>query len=58
MGGWCGCSCSSSAKAKTASSSSWKGRGQINQQTGQLTITFDETPQLPFSELQADAGGR
>ncbi len=29
-----------------------EGTGQIDQQTGQFTTTFDETPQLPFSELQ------
>ncbi len=34
-----------------------EGTGQINQQTGQLTVTFDETPQLPFSELQLTLTG-
>ncbi len=26
-----------------------EGAGQIDQQTGQLTSTFDETPELPFA---------
>ena len=34
-----------------------EGTGQINQQTGQLTFTFDETPQLPFSELKLTLTG-
>jgi hypothetical protein len=29
-----------------------EGRGQINQQTGQITTVFENTPQLPFSEFQ------
>jgi hypothetical protein len=29
-----------------------EGTGRINQQTGQLTTTFDDNPQLPFSEFQ------
>jgi hypothetical protein len=29
-----------------------EGRGEINQQTGQITTVFENTPQLPFSELQ------
>ena len=32
-----------------------EGTGQINQQTGQITTTFEHNPQLPFSELPADA---
>jgi hypothetical protein len=34
-----------------------EGTGQINQQTGQLTFTFDETPQLPFSEFKLTLTG-
>jgi hypothetical protein len=34
-----------------------EGTGEINQQTGQLTTTFNETPQLPFSELQLTLQG-
>jgi hypothetical protein len=34
-----------------------EGVGQINQQTGQITTTFDETPQLPFSEFQLTLQG-
>ena len=34
-----------------------EGTGQINQQTGQITATFNETPQLPFSELQLTLQG-
>jgi hypothetical protein len=34
-----------------------EGTGQINQQTGQLTTTFNETPQLPFSEFQLKLQG-
>jgi hypothetical protein len=34
-----------------------EGTGQINQQTGQLTTTFNETPQLPFSEFQLTLQG-
>jgi hypothetical protein len=33
------------------------GTGQINQQTGQITTTFDNTPQLPFSEFQLKLQG-
>jgi hypothetical protein len=29
-----------------------EGTGLVNQQTGQLTTTFNENPQLPFSEFQ------
>jgi hypothetical protein len=29
-----------------------QGRGEIDQQTGQLTTVFDENPPLPFSELE------
>jgi hypothetical protein len=29
-----------------------EGTGQINQQTGQITTTFNENPQLPFSDFQ------
>jgi hypothetical protein len=29
-----------------------EGHGEINQQTGQITTVFENTPQLPFSELQ------
>ncbi len=34
-----------------------EGTGSLNQQTGQLTITFDENPQLPFSDLKLTLGG-
>jgi hypothetical protein len=34
-----------------------EGVGSINQQTGQITTTFDETPQLPFSEFQLTLQG-
>jgi hypothetical protein len=34
-----------------------EGTGQINQQTGQITTTFNETPQLPFSEFQLTLQG-
>ena len=34
-----------------------EGTGSINQQTGQLTSTFDETPQLPFSDFQLTLAG-
>ena len=34
-----------------------EGTGQINQQTGQVTTTFNETPQLPFSEFQLTLQG-
>jgi hypothetical protein len=34
-----------------------EGHGQINQQTGQLTVTFDNNPQLPFSDLKLTLGG-
>ncbi len=34
-----------------------EGTGSINQQTGQITTTFNETPQLPFSELQLTLQG-
>jgi hypothetical protein len=34
-----------------------EGTGQVNQQTGQLTTTFNETPQLPFSEFQLKLQG-
>ncbi len=34
-----------------------EGTGQINQQTGQLTFTFNETPQLPFSEFKLTLTG-
>jgi hypothetical protein len=34
-----------------------EGTGSINQQTGQLTFTFDENPQLPFSEFKLMLGG-
>jgi hypothetical protein len=32
-------------------------KGQINQQTGQLTLTDPKVPQLPFSELELTAQG-
>jgi hypothetical protein len=34
-----------------------EGTGRIDQQTGQLTVTFDENPQLPFSDLKLTLGG-
>jgi hypothetical protein len=34
-----------------------EGTGQINQQTGQITTTFENTPQLPFSEFQLTLQG-
>jgi len=34
-----------------------EGTGQINQQTGQITATFNNTPQLPFSEFQLTLQG-
>jgi hypothetical protein len=34
-----------------------EGTGQINQQTGQITTTFANTPQLPFSEFQLTLQG-
>ncbi|MGC2373973.1 MAG: hypothetical protein WA484_08885 [Solirubrobacteraceae bacterium] len=34
-----------------------EGKGQVNQQTGQLSVTFDENPQLPFSDLKLSLGG-
>jgi hypothetical protein len=34
-----------------------EGTGSINQQTGQITTTFNETPQLPFSEFQLTLQG-
>jgi hypothetical protein len=34
-----------------------EGTGQINQQTGQLTATFDNNPQLPFSDFQLKLEG-
>jgi hypothetical protein len=34
-----------------------EGTGEINQQTGQITTTFDENPQLPFSDFQLSLGG-
>ncbi len=34
-----------------------EGTGQINQQTGQVTTTFDNNPQLPFSEFQLTLQG-
>ncbi len=34
-----------------------EGTGQINQQTGQISTTFNETPPLPFSELQLTLQG-
>jgi hypothetical protein len=34
-----------------------EGIGEINQQTGQITTTFNETPQLPFSEFQLTLQG-
>ena len=34
-----------------------EGRASINQQTGQVTATFDNNPQLPFSEFKLTLGG-
>jgi hypothetical protein len=34
-----------------------EGRAQINQQTGQVTATFEENPQLPFNEFELKLGG-
>jgi hypothetical protein len=34
-----------------------EGTGQINQQTGQITTTFDNNPQLPFSDFQLTLQG-
>jgi len=34
-----------------------EGKGQINQQTGQVTTVFENTPQLPFSEFQLTLQG-
>jgi hypothetical protein len=34
-----------------------EGRESVNQQTGQLTSTFEDNPQLPFSELKLTLGG-
>jgi hypothetical protein len=34
-----------------------EGHGQINQQTGQMTVTFEGNPQLPFSDLKLTLGG-
>jgi hypothetical protein len=34
-----------------------EGKGQVNQQTGQITATFDNNPQLPFSDLKLTLGG-
>jgi hypothetical protein len=34
-----------------------EGTGVVNQQTGQLTTTFENTPQLPFSEFQLTLQG-
>ncbi len=34
-----------------------EGTGSVDQQTGQLTFTFDENPQLPFSDLKLVLGG-
>ncbi len=33
------------------------GRGQIDQQTGQITTTFENNPQLPFDSLKLELGG-
>ncbi len=33
------------------------GRGKIDQQTGQITTTFENNPQLPFSSLKLNLGG-
>jgi hypothetical protein len=34
-----------------------EGRGQIDQQTGQITTTFENTPQLPFSHFELTLQG-
>jgi hypothetical protein len=34
-----------------------EGKASINQQTGQIAATFDENPQLPFSDLKLTLGG-
>jgi hypothetical protein len=34
-----------------------EGHGEINQQTGQITTVFENTPQLPFSEFQLTLQG-
>jgi hypothetical protein len=34
-----------------------EGKGRIDQQTGQITITFENNPQLPFSELHVESDG-
>jgi hypothetical protein len=34
-----------------------EGHASLNQQTGQVTATFDNNPQLPFSDLQLTLGG-
>jgi hypothetical protein len=34
-----------------------EGTGQVNQQTGQLTTTFENNPQLPFSDFQLTLQG-
>jgi len=34
-----------------------QGKGEIDQQTGQLTTVFDENPPLPFSELELRLAG-
>jgi hypothetical protein len=34
-----------------------EGQASVNQQTGQLSVTFDENPQLPFSDLKLTLGG-
>jgi hypothetical protein len=34
-----------------------EGRGAIDQRTGQITTTFENNPQLPFSELKVTLGG-
>ncbi len=34
-----------------------EGHASLNQQTGQLTATFDNNPQLPFSDLKLTLGG-
>ncbi|HTW42969.1 MAG TPA: hypothetical protein VMD79_11705 [Solirubrobacteraceae bacterium] len=34
-----------------------EGRTQLNQQTGQITVAFDESPQLPFSDFKLTLTG-
>ncbi len=34
-----------------------EGNGSVNQQTGQITTTFENNPQLPFGELKLTLGG-